>query len=361
MTAGRGEGDLLAAGGPARHLPVLRDEVLAALSPKSGETFLDGTFGAGGYSRAILAIPGTKVLAIDRDESAVAAGFGLVEAAQGRLTLVEGRFSDLEAIAEAQGIAAFDGITFDIGVSSMQLDEAERGFSFRLDGPLDMRMGGTGPSAADLVNTMEEGQLADLLYHYGEERLSRRIAKAIVAARAETPFTRTVPLAELIARVAPAKPGAIHPATRSFQALRIAVNDELGELVRALAAAERRLKTGGRLAVVSFHSLEDRIVKQFLARRSGHGTARSRLLPGEAPPPLPSFDVPGKQPVIPSEAEMAGNPRARSAKLRVAVRTDAPPQPLEAALLQLAQLPGHEAKRPASNAARRPDKPKRRS
>jgi 16S rRNA (cytosine1402-N4)-methyltransferase len=343
MTAGRGGGEILAAGGPARHLPVLRDEVLNALAPKPSEIFLDGTFGAGGYTQALLdAASDTRVLAIDRDPTAISAGYARVAAAQGRLTLVQGVFSDLAMIASAQAIARFDGIVFDIGVSSMQLDEAERGFSFRQDGPLDMRMSGDGASAADLVNMADEAYLADILYHFGEERLARRIAKAIVAARAERPFATTLQLADLIARVAPAKPGAIHPATRSFQALRIAVNDELGELVTALAAAERLLGEGGRLAVVTFHSLEDRIVKQFFANRSDHGRAPSRLLPGEIAPAPASFIVPGKQPVGPGEAEIARNPRARSAKLRFGIRTGAPAHAAEVSLLQLARLPERE-------------------
>jgi 16S rRNA (cytosine1402-N4)-methyltransferase len=339
MTAGRGEGEILAAGGPARHLPVLRDEILAALAPKPGEIFLDATFGAGGYSRALLGVPGTRILAIDRDPSAIAAGEALVAEADGRLTLVQGVFSGLQSLAQSHGITHFDGIAFDIGVSSMQLDEAQRGFSFRHDGPLDMRMGGIGPSAADLVNGADAARLADIFYYYGEERLARRIAKAIVAQRAQAPFTTTLQLAESIARVVPAKPGAIHPATRSFQALRIAVNDELGELVKALSGAEHMLKEGGRLAIVSFHSLEDRIVKQFFASRSGHGQARSRLLPGEPERPLPTFVVPGKQPILPSEAEMFANPRARSAKLRFATRTQAPARTAEPSLMHLAQLP----------------------
>jgi 16S rRNA (cytosine1402-N4)-methyltransferase len=339
MTAGRGGGEILAAGGPARHLPVLRDEVLAALAPKPSEIFLDATFGAGGYSQAILATPDTKVLAIDRDPTAIAGGQDLVAASQGQLTLVQGVFSDLQAIAQANGLTRFDGIVFDIGVSSMQLDEAGRGFSFRFDGPLDMRMSGEGASAADLVNMADEAYLADIFYYFGEERFARRIAKAIVASRAERPFTTTLQLAEAIARVVPSKPQAIHPATRSFQALRIAVNDELGELVKALLATERMLGEGGRLAVVSFHSLEDRIAKQFLASRSGHGEARSRLLPGEAARAAPSFVVPGKQPITAGEAEMQRNPRARSAKLRFAIRTSAAPHPEDPALSQLARLP----------------------
>jgi 16S rRNA (cytosine1402-N4)-methyltransferase len=235
----------------------------------------------------------------------------------------------------------------------MQLDEAGRGFSFRQEGPLDMRMSCEGPSAADLVNTAEEARLADIFYYYGEERFARRIARAIVAERTDQPFTSTLQLAQTIARVAPGKPGGIHPATRSFQALRIAVNDELGELVKALAAAERALAEGGRLAVVSFHSLEDRIVKQFLARRSGHGEARSRLLPGEAERAAPSFVVPAGQPILPSEDEMARNPRARSAKLRFGTRTEAEPHPPEPALALLAELPQSQAKPARSSAPKR--------
>jgi 16S rRNA (cytosine1402-N4)-methyltransferase len=348
MTVGRGEGDTFAAGGPARHLPVLRDEVLSDLAPKSGEIFLDATFGAGGYTKAILDISGTRVLAIDRDPSAIAAGEALVAASGGRLTLAQGRFAELEAIAKEQNIERFDGIVFDIGVSSMQLDEASRGFSFRLEGPLDMRMGPSGRSAADLVNTLDEAELADMFYHYGEEHFARRIARAIVHDRAQHPFSTTLQLAQLIARILPAKPGAIHPATRSFQALRIAVNDELIELTKGLYAAERMLGEGGRLAVVTFHSLEDRIVKQFFALRSGHGEARSRLLPGEAERPAPSFVVTGKQPVTSGEAEMQGNPRARSAKLRFGTRTAAPARGEDKALTELAELPS--GKRQASRA-----------
>ncbi len=344
MRAGRGEGETLAAGGPARHLPVLRDEVLAALAPKAGEIFLDATFGAGGYTRAILSIEGTRVLGIDRDPTAIAAGQDLVAEAQGRLMLAQGAFSRLESIAQARGISSFDGIAFDIGVSSMQLDDAARGFSFRQDGPLDMRMAHEGPAAADIINGADEARLADILYYFGEERASRRIARAIVAERARAPFTSTLRLAECIARAAPAKPGAIHPATRSFQALRIAVNDELGELVKALVAAERMLNEGGRLAVVTFHSLEDRIVKQFFASRSGHGEARSRLLPGELEKPMPTFIVAGKQPVLPTAAEITRNPRARSAKLRFATRTAAAARAAEPALVLLAQLPREKEK-----------------
>jgi 16S rRNA (cytosine1402-N4)-methyltransferase len=339
MNSGRGDLQHVAAGGLARHIPVLRAEVLEALAPRAGGLYLDATFGAGGYSAAILATPDTQVLALDRDPRAIAGGFDLVEAAAGRLTLVEAQFSELDQVAKAQGIEAFDGIVFDIGVSSMQLDEAGRGFSFRNDGPLDMRMSGRGESAADLVNKADEAVLADIFYHFGEERAARRIAKAIVAARTEAPITTTAQLASLISRVVPVRPGAIHPATRSFQALRIAVNDELGELVAGLSAAEHLLKPGGRLAVVTFHSLEDRIVKQFFAARSGRGEAKSRPLPGEPKKPAPSFTLTGKQPVEASAAETTENPRARSAKLRFAERTTAPALSLDAALVALAHLP----------------------
>jgi 16S rRNA (cytosine1402-N4)-methyltransferase len=339
MNSGRGDLQHVAAGGLARHIPVLRAEVLEALAPRSGGIYLDTTFGAGGYTAAILATPDTKVLALDRDPRAIAGGFDAVDAAAGRLTLVEAQFSELESVAKAQGIEAFDGIVFDIGVSSMQLDEAERGFSFRQDGPLDMRMSGRGESAADLVNHADEATLADIFYYFGEERLARRIAKAIVAARIEAPITTTARLAEIVGRVVHAKPGAIHPATRSFQALRIAVNDELGELVGGLAAAERVLKPGGRLAVVTFHSLEDRIVKQFFAARSGRGEAKSRPLPGEPVKAAPSFALIGKQPIEASPTETAENPRARSAKLRFAERTEAPAQPLDPAFVALSRLP----------------------
>ncbi|MEW6438112.1 MAG: 16S rRNA (cytosine(1402)-N(4))-methyltransferase RsmH [Pseudomonadota bacterium] len=339
MNSGRGDLQHVAAGGLARHIPVLRAEVLQALAPHAGGLYLDATFGAGGYSAAILATSDTKVLALDRDPRAIAGGFDLVEAAAGRLTLVEAQFSELDQVAKAQGVAALDGIVFDIGVSSMQLDEAGRGFSFRNEGPLDMRMSGRGESATDLVNQADEAVLADIFYHFGEERAARRIAKAIVAARAEAPITTTAELASLISRVVPARPGAIHPATRSFQALRIAVNDELGELVAGLSAAEHLLKPGGRLAVVSFHSLEDRIVKQFFAARSGRGEAKSRPLPGEPLKPAPSFTLIGKQPVEASATETAENPRARSAKLRFAERTAAPALSLDAALVALAHLP----------------------
>jgi 16S rRNA (cytosine1402-N4)-methyltransferase len=339
MNAGRGDVNPIAAGGPARHVPVLRAEILAALAPHEGGVYLDATFGAGGYSEAILSTPATQVLALDRDPTAVAAGQDLVAQSRGRLSLERARFSELEGIAQKHAIASFDGIVFDIGVSSMQLDEAARGFSFRHDGPLDMRMDCEGRSAADLVNDADEGELADIFYYFGEERAARRIAKAIVAARAQGSIVTTGRLAQIIAQAAPGRPGAIHPATRSFQALRIAVNDELGELVQGLLAAERVLDPGGRLVVVTFHSLEDRIVKQFFAARSGRGQAPSRPLPGEPQRPAPTFTLSGRQPIVASDAESERNPRARSAKLRFATRTAAAPRRADPSLAQLSRLP----------------------
>jgi 16S rRNA (cytosine1402-N4)-methyltransferase len=326
------------AGGPARHIPVLREEVMEALNLRAG-LYLDGTFGAGGYTRAILTRDGTRVLALDRDPSAIRGGAQLVDKFGDRLSLVEGRFADLAAIAEREKLGPFDGIALDIGVSSMQLDEAERGFSFRQDGPLDMRMGNSGRTAADIVNEASAETLADIFYHFGEERASRRIARAIVTDRVATPFLTTRPLAEMIARIMPGKPTEIHPATRTFQALRIAVNDELGELVAGLAAAEQVLKPGGRLAVVTFHSLEDRIVKLFLATRSGKGQSQGRRLPGEPAAIAPSFSCPKGQPIVPRAQEARDNPRARSAKLRIGIRTDHPPVALDTTLRDLAQLP----------------------
>ncbi|MDQ0503552.1 16S rRNA (cytosine(1402)-N(4))-methyltransferase RsmH [Xanthobacter agilis] len=312
-------------GGPARHLPVMLREVLAHLAPKAAGTYVDGTFGAGGYTRAILDAADCRVLAIDRDPTAIAGGQRLVAASGGRLTLVQGRFSDLDTLADREGLAPLDGVVLDIGVSSMQLDEAERGFSFRRDGPLDMRMGDTGPSAADLVAELDEVSLAHVIWSLGEERHSRAIARAIVKARAEAPIVRTGQLAEIVARVVWAKPGEMHPATRTFQALRIAVNEELNELATALEAAERALKPGGRLVVVTFHSLEDRIVKTFLANRVKAPSA-SRHLPQQEGPE-PAFRLVAKGAVEPGPDEVAENPRARSAKLRAAERTLAPAHP----------------------------------
>ena len=345
MTPDRGMGETPAAGGPARHIPVLAAEAVAALNPRAGGAYLDATFGAGGYTARILAVSGTRVLALDRDPEAIAGGQGLVAASDGALTLVEARFGALEAAAQRQGFAALDGVVLDIGVSSMQIDAAARGFSFRFDGPLDMRMGQQGLSAADIVNAYSEEALADIFYHYGEERASRRIARAIAHDRRSAPFTTTGALAGLIARLQPGKPGDNHPATRVFQALRIAVNDELGELLQALYAAERMLKPGGRLAVVSFHSLEDRIVKQFFAARSGKGVAVSRHMPGAANQAPITFDLVTRQPVNAGAAELAANPRARSAKLRVGARTTAAPDAPDARLAALAQLPAQSGRR----------------
>jgi 16S rRNA (cytosine1402-N4)-methyltransferase len=339
MNLGRGDEETLAAGGPARHVPVLRDEAMAALSLREGGLYLDATFGAGGYTRAILAKRGTKVLALDRDPIAVAEGAALLSEAQGRLCLVKERFGRLDEAARAQRLFGFDGVVLDLGVSSMQLGDASRGFSFKSDGPLDMRMDCEGPSAADLVNTAGEKTLAGIFHYFGEERASRRIARAIVIDRVKKPFTSTAALAALIARIVPHEPGDLHPATRAFQALRIAINDELRELVRALAAAEAILQQCGRLAVVTFHSLEDRIVKQFLNVRSGRGQTLSRLLPHESALPAPTFRLEGKQPITPSRREIAANPRARSAKLRFGVRTSAAPRGIDRRLMALTELP----------------------
>jgi 16S rRNA (cytosine1402-N4)-methyltransferase len=344
MTGARGEIPV-AAGEPARHVPVLLAEALEALEVRPGGLYLDGTFGAGGYSRALLE-RGARVVAIDRDPSAIAAGQPLAASSQGRLTLVQGRFGDLDAIARGAGAAPLDGVALDVGVSSMQFDEAERGFSLRADAPLDMRMEGVGRSAADILREDSEETIADILYYFGEERAARRIARAIVVDRVTAPYVSTRQLAEMIARVAPARPGELtHPATRAFQALRIAVNDELGQLLSGLEASERALAPGGRLAVVTFHSLEDRIVKQFLARRSGRGQATSRLLPGEPAPDVPTFSVPSGQPILPGEAERAGNPRARSAKLRFGERNAAPARARDPALAALTRLPAARERR----------------
>jgi 16S rRNA (cytosine1402-N4)-methyltransferase len=305
-----------------RHVPVLGREAVGMLAPRAGGIYVDATFGAGGYTRMILETADTQVIGIDRDRSAIAGGFDLVERAGGRLTLAEDRFSHLGDVCAAQGFPAVDGVVMDVGVSSMQLDEGARGFSFRLDGPLDMRMGHDGPTAADVVARASEGDLADIIYIFGEERHSRKVARAVVAARKDAPISSTRALADIVARVVRSKPGDIHPATRTFQALRIFVNEELDELALALSAAERVLKPGGRLAVVSFHSLEDRIVKNFLVERGKSGGG-SRHLP-EVTQGAPSFELLTRRPIVADEAEVAANPRARSAKLRGAARTDAP-------------------------------------
>jgi 16S rRNA (cytosine1402-N4)-methyltransferase len=305
-----------------RHIPVLGAESVAMLQPRDGGIYVDATFGAGGYSRAILDAADTSVIGIDRDRTAIAAGFDLVDRSNGRLTLVEDRFSNLAEVCAAQGTRAVDGVVMDVGVSSMQVDEAGRGFSFRLDGPLDMRMGHDGATAADVVATASEADLANIIYIFGEERHSRAVARAIVAARKDAPITTTRALAEIVSKVVWAKPGEIHPATRTFQALRIFVNEELDELHLALSAAERVLKPGGRLVVVSFHSLEDRMVKNFLSERGKTGGG-SRHLP-EVAHVTPSFRILTKRPVTAGDDELRANPRARSAKLRAAERADAP-------------------------------------
>ncbi|MGH6711677.1 MAG: 16S rRNA (cytosine(1402)-N(4))-methyltransferase RsmH [Bradyrhizobium sp.] len=305
-----------------RHIPVLGREAVEMLSPHDGGIYVDATFGAGGYSRMILETDGTRVIGIDRDRSAISGGFDLVDRADGRLTLVEDRFSNLAEVCAAQGAETVDGVVMDVGVSSMQLDQAERGFSFRLGGPLDMRMGHDGPTAADVVAKASEADLANIIYIFGEERHSRGVARAIVAARKEAPIATTQGLADIVGKVVRSKPNEIHPATRTFQGLRIFVNAELDELHLALSAAERVLKPGGRLAVVSFHSLEDRIVKDFLNQR-GKAASGSRHLP-EMTQAAPSFQILTKRPVTPGEVEVSANPRARSAKLRAAERTAAP-------------------------------------
>ncbi len=323
------------AGGPARHIPVLVRRAVAWLSPRDGGLYVDATFGAGGFSRAILATAGARVIGVDRDHGAIEAGAALVAETRGRLQLVEDRFADLQEIVGRPG-AEVDGVVFDIGVSSMQLDEAARGFSFRLDGPLDMRMGRSGPSAADVVARAGERELAAIVATLGEERHARAIARAIVKARTGHAIDSTGLLAEIVARAVPARPASIHPATRTFQALRIFVNEELAELASGLAAAERVLKPSGRLVVIAFHSLEDRIVKNFLAAKS-RAPAASRHRP-EAIADAPTFRVLTRRPETPDEAEIAANPRARSAKLRAAERTAAAAQDMPAATL-LPRLP----------------------
>lgn len=306
---------------PSPHIPVLLEEVMEALALQAGDIYVDGTFGAGGYTAAALDRGIAHAYAFDRDPTAIAASRSLVDSSGGRLTLIEERFSQMDEALRARGIAQVDAIALDIGVSSMQIDQAERGFSFQADGPLDMRMGNHGPSAADFLNEADEAEIADVIYCYGEEPKSRRIARAIVAAR---PLTRTGQLAEVVRRAVGYRPGGKDPATRTFQALRIHVNGELDELSAGLRAAERLLRPGGRLAVVTFHSLEDRVVKQFLRERSGDIPRGSRHLPeARARGPAPTF-LPAPKPVRPGEAELARNPRARSATLRAAKRSEAP-------------------------------------
>ncbi|BDY16399.1 ribosomal RNA small subunit methyltransferase H [Sulfitobacter pontiacus] len=318
----------------APHTPVLLRPLLAAVAPVSGR-WLDGTFGAGGYTRGLLDAGAAQVVAVDRDPLA----FEMAQAWAGdygdRIVMQRGVFSKMDDYAQD-----LDGIVLDLGVSSMQLDLAERGFSFMRDGPLDMRMSQDGPSAADIVNEAEEEVIANILFQYGEERASRRIAKAIVRAREEAPITTTLALAGLVEGCLPrSKPGQSHPATRSFQALRIAVNNEYGELFNGLMAAERALKPGGQLAVVTFHSVEDRMVKRFLTARAGAGGNANRFAP-EIEAPEPQFKILKRKAIGPDAQELEENPRSRSAKLRVAIRTDAPAGNIDAKALGMPMVRG---------------------
>ena len=308
------------------HLPVMLSEVLETLAPRDGATYLDGTFGGGGYAGAILdAAPRCALFAIDRDPDAIARGAALAARFPGRLHLLEGRFGDMLSLLEGEGVAALDGVVLDLGVSSFQLDEPERGFSFRFNGPLDMRMGKVGNSAQDIVNSSSESELTDLLFNLGEERHARRIARAIVAARREEPIATTERLAGIVRAAAPRDPSGLDRATRSFQALRSAVNDELGEIERGLAAAARLLAPGGRLVVVAFHSLEDRIVKRFMVRASGRGAGASRHDPaslGRRPSGAAeaAFRLLTPRALRPGAREADSNPRSRSARLRAIER-----------------------------------------
>ncbi|NOX40710.1 MAG: 16S rRNA (cytosine(1402)-N(4))-methyltransferase RsmH [Alphaproteobacteria bacterium] len=321
----------------APHIPVLLAPIMAAISPVSG-VWLDGTFGAGGYSRALLDAGAARVLAVDRDPDVFLRAERWAAQYGERLLMIAGEFGQLDLLAAQHGQSPLDGIVLDIGVSSMQIDQAERGFSFVQDGPLDMRMSQSGTSAADIVNTASETTLADILYQYGEERASRRIARKIVLTRKNAPITTTAALSGLIESCLPRpKPGQVHPATRSFQALRIAVNDELKQLVDGLVAAERALRPGGILAVVTFHSLEDRIVKRFIQARSGAGPRGNRFSP-EFEVEVPRFERLTRKAIGPSEEEMNENPRARSAKLRMARRLDAPAGNVDAVDLGLPKI-----------------------
>lgn len=314
------------------HHPVMLGEVLAAIAPQDGDVIVDGTFGAGGYSAAFLEAAQCAVYGIDRDEGALVRGKTLGGRYTGRLKVLRGKFADMVRLLEAEGVSAANGVALDLGVSSMQLDDPERGFSFRNDGPLDMRMGGASnpdtQSAASVIASIDETGLADMIWRYGEERKSRSIAKAIVAARREVPITRTRQLADIVSRAVKRKGrDKIHPATRTFQALRIFVNDELGQLEKGLQAAERLLAPQGRLAVVSFHSLEDRIVKSFLRQRSGSVPRTSRYLPSPPNSRTATFSLQFRGAQKPSNDETAENARARSARLRAATRTEAPAWP----------------------------------
>ena len=308
------------------HVPVMLEEVLATLAPRDGAIYLDATFGGGGYAGAILAAADCTLWALDRDPDAIARGARLAALHPGRLHLLEARFGDMLAALAAHGVARLDGVVMDLGVSSFQLDEAGRGFSFRADGPLDMRMARDGRTAADLVNTLPEADLARIIAEFGEERHARRVARAILAARAEAPISTTARLAEVVRRAVPRDPSGIDGATRSFQALRIAVNDELGEIERGLRAALELLAPGGRLVVVAFHSLEDRIVKRTLAEAAGRSGTASRHDPAALRPRAePDFALLTPRALRPGEAELATNPRARSARLRALERVSRPP------------------------------------
>ena len=308
-----------------RHAPVMLREVVDAIAPQAGETIIDATFGWGGYTRGFLEAAPCVVYGIDRDPTAAARAVVVGAEFPGRFTFVDGRFGDMIELMDGAGVTAVQGVAFDVGVSSMQLDDPERGFSFQKDGPLDMRMAGResdAPDAAELVNNEDEAEIARIIWLYGEERNSRRIARAIVAARKTKPITRTLELAEIVARVSGGVlPHKMHPATRTFQALRIHVNDELGQLEMGLRAAERLLAPHGRLAVVSFQSLEDRIVKNFLRERGGMAPSTSRHLPEQQGRLAPSFALTTRSAIKPTDAETDANPRARSARLRAAVRT----------------------------------------
>ncbi len=308
------------------HIPVLLTEVIKALAPKDGGVYVDGTFGAGGYTTAILEAADCVVWAIDRDPETLERGQTLAKRFADRVHLLQGRFGDMAQRLSEQGVNSVDGIALDLGISSMQIEDRARGFSFLRDGPLDMRMERSGRSAADIVNTASEKELAEIILTYGEERHARRVARAIVEARRERPFSRTLRLADVIRAEVRRSNDGIDPATRTFQALRIVVNDELGELERGLLSAEKLLRPGGILAVVSFHSLEDRIVKTFLKVRSGTAARPSRHAPASLKPTqnVATFKSLSRRPITPRDAEMAKNPRARSARLRVAERTSAP-------------------------------------
>ena len=306
------------------HVPVLLNEVLEALQPRDGETYVDGTFGGGGYALRVLAAADCRLYGIDRDGDAITRAEALA-AQHPRLTPLLGRFGEMDDLLATVGVTAVDGVMLDIGVSSFQIDQGDRGFSFMRDGPLDMRMGQTGPSAADVVNHMSAGDLTAIFRQLGEERQAKRIAGAIVARRDTEPFKTTLDLAQCIEDAVGGRRGKkTHPATLTFQAIRMYINDELGELARGLAAAERLLAPGGRLVVVTFHSLEDRLVKQFLRERSGAAGGGSRYMPEVEKGPDPSFELQRRKATEPGEAEIKQNPRARSSRLRVAVRTAAP-------------------------------------